>query len=158
MKVGVCGILGRQWREHIYFSIPRGLETPQLFFIARPRAIFRSKILLSMGIMSRMRGNSPTPASSTADPEKKPKMLVVGLRERFSPRILLMAVIVSMGGFIFGYDTGQISGFLEMPDFLTRFADTTDPITGKLKFSNGRSGTIVALVRTFRHESDYASN
>jgi SP family sugar:H+ symporter-like MFS transporter len=73
-------------------------------------------------------------------------MLVVGFKERFSPRILLMAVIVSMGGFIFGYDTGQISGFLEMPDFLARFSDTTDPETGDLKFSNGRSGTIVALV------------
>lgn len=57
-----------------------------------------------------------------------------------------MAVLVSMGGFIFGYDTGQISGFLEMPDFLSRFADTTDPVTGELKFTNGRSGAIVALV------------
>lgn len=101
-----------------------------------------------MGILNRFRGQSPTPASSTADPEKKPKMLVVGLRQRFSPRILLMAVIVSMGGFIFGYDTGQISGFLEMPNFLSRFADTTDPQTGDPAFSNGRSGTIVGLVRT----------
>jgi SP family sugar:H+ symporter-like MFS transporter len=111
-----------------------------------------------MAILNRSRGGSPTPASSTADPEKKPKMLVVGMRERFSPRILLMAVIVSMGGFIFGYDTGQISGFLEMPDFLRRFADTTDPVTGDFKFTNGRSGTIVALVSRLDHNKDGTSN
>lgn len=57
-----------------------------------------------------------------------------------------MAVLVSMGGFIFGYDTGRISGFLEMPNFLGRFADTTNPETGEPAFSNGRSGTIVGLV------------
>ncbi|OMP83416.1 High-affinity fructose transporter ght6 [Diplodia seriata] len=33
-----------------------------------------------------------------------------------------------------------------MPDFLHRFADTTDPKTGEPKFSNGRSGTIVGLL------------
>jgi hypothetical protein len=44
-----------------------------------------------------------------------------------------------------GYDTGQISGFLEMPDFLEKFADQTDA-DGKLKFSNWKSGLIVALV------------
>ena len=27
-------------------------------------------------------------------------------------RVFYMAMLVSMGGFIFGYDTGQISGFL----------------------------------------------
>lgn len=59
-----------------------------------------------------------------------------------------MGVLVSMGGFIFGYDTGQISGFLEMPDFLAKFHDTTDPETGGPAFTNGRSGTIVALVST----------
>lgn len=52
---------------------------------------------------------------------------------------------------IFGYDTGQISGFLEMDDFKRRFADTTDPETGDLAFTNGRSGTIVALVSSFGH-------
>lgn len=73
-------------------------------------------------------------------------MLQTGLRERFRPRILVMGILVSMGGFIFGYDTGQISGFLEMPDFLRRFADMVNPNTGTLSFSNSRSGTIVALV------------
>lgn len=57
-----------------------------------------------------------------------------------------MAVLVSMGGFIFGYDTGQISGFLEMDDFLRRFGDTANLETGGPAFSNGRSGTIVGLV------------
>ncbi|EOA92310.1 uncharacterized protein SETTUDRAFT_162736 [Exserohilum turcica Et28A] len=80
------------------------------------------------------------------DPEKKPQMLKGGIKEIFRMRIIAMAIIVSMGGFIFGYDTGQISGFLEMPDFLQRFADQKDPQTGKLKFSNWKSGLIVALL------------
>lgn len=40
-----------------------------------------------------------------------------------------------------GYDTGQISGFVAMPDFLRRFADEPGPA-----FSNGREGTIVGLL------------
>lgn len=59
-------------------------------------------------------------------------------------RVYTMAIIVSIGGMIFGYDTGQISGFLAMPDFLERFGDTTKK--GKPAFSNSRSGTIVGLV------------
>jgi len=47
---------------------------------------------------------------------------------------------------IFGYDTGQISGFLEMRDFLDRFGNTTDPTTGLPAFTNVRSGTIVGLL------------
>jgi len=42
---------------------------------------------------------------------------------------------------IFGYDTGQISGFLEMTDFLNRFGNQPGPA-----FSNVRSGTIVGLL------------
>ncbi|OAG07169.1 general substrate transporter [Paraphaeosphaeria sporulosa] len=99
-----------------------------------------------MAIMDRFRGSTPTPVSSTADPEKKPQYLHISVKDHFRPRIILMAVLVSMGGFIFGYDTGQISGFLEMPDFLDRFSDTTDPQTGDPAFTHGRSGTIVGLL------------
>ncbi|KIW15226.1 hypothetical protein PV08_05271 [Exophiala spinifera] len=55
-----------------------------------------------------------------------------------------MGMLVSMGGFIFGYDTGQISGFLAMPDFLERFGQHHHD--GTAYFSNVRSGLIVAML------------
>lgn len=45
----------------------------------------------------------------------------------------------------FGYDTGQISGFLGMPNFLQRFGQFNTH-TQKYYFSNVRSGLIVAMV------------
>lgn len=59
-------------------------------------------------------------------------------------RTVIMALIAAMGGFIFGYDTGQISGFLEMDNFLERFGETR--ADGSKYFSNVRSGLIVALL------------
>jgi SP family sugar:H+ symporter-like MFS transporter len=47
----------------------------------------------------------------------------------------------------FGYDTGQISGFLEMPDFLDRFGQPGGDGTGQTHhFSTVRAGLIVALL------------
>jgi SP family sugar:H+ symporter-like MFS transporter len=64
-------------------------------------------------------------------------------------RTVFMAMLVAMGGFIFGYDTGQISGFLEMPVFLERFGQYVG-VSGNnptgYAFSNVRSGLIVGLV------------
>lgn len=64
-------------------------------------------------------------------------------------RTIIMAILVAMGGFIFGYDTGQISGFLEMEVFLERFGQRTE-VSEKYPygyyFTNVRSGLIVALV------------
>ena len=42
---------------------------------------------------------------------------------RVTFRTAIMAIVAAMGGFIFGYDTGQISGFLEMKVFLERFGE-----------------------------------
>ena len=50
----------------------------------------------------------------------------------------------------FGYDTGQISGFLAMPNFLERFGQYNSQ-AGKYYFSNVRSGLIVAMVS---HDSE----
>lgn len=48
-----------------------------------------------------------------------------------------------MGGFIFGYDTGQISGILEMKPFIERFGNGPP---GQKAFSDVRSGLVVGLV------------
>ncbi|KAI1837261.1 hypothetical protein DTO006G1_2404 [Penicillium roqueforti] len=59
-------------------------------------------------------------------------------------RSFIMGILVSMGGFLFGYDTGQISGFLEMKDFLERYGEIQSD--GTYHFTNVRSGLIVALL------------
>lgn len=86
--------------------------------------------------------------------------------KRITGRTFFMGMLVSMGGFIFGYvlfripsilrarvchvlihtryDTGQISGFQEMPDFLRRFGEIQPD--GTYAFSNVRSGLIVGLL------------
>jgi MFS transporter, SP family, sugar:H+ symporter len=60
-------------------------------------------------------------------------------------RGFFMGILVSMGGFIFGYDTGQISGFLGMPTFQERFGQFNHR-TGEWYFSNVRTGLIVGLL------------
>ncbi|KAK0816964.1 hexose transporter hxt5 [Friedmanniomyces endolithicus] len=95
-------------------------------------------------------GNATVPSGETTprqenngpDPTFAEKAEVDNSKIRLlRPRIFAMALIVSIGGLIFGYDTGQISGFLAMDDFLTRFGNEPGPA-----FSNTRSGTIVGLL------------
>lgn len=110
-----------------------------------------------MGILNQLRRNEP-PAPQNGDNvrrgDQSPSSTEMekgrGLDTQtpvklFTPRIFAMIMIVSLGGLIFGYDTGQISGFLEMDDFLYRFGDTTDA-DGNPAFTKVRSGTIVGLL------------
>lgn len=60
-------------------------------------------------------------------------------------RSLVLGAFVSIGGIIFGYDTGQISGFLEMKNYKMRFGQHKGG--GEFYFNNVRSGLLVAMVR-----------
>ncbi|GAA5942650.1 hypothetical protein JCM3775_003667 [Rhodotorula graminis] len=60
---------------------------------------------------------------------------------------IVLAVFSSIGGFLFGYDTGQIADFLEMDDFKLRFAQCTEAGNpASCEFSTVRSGLIVAML------------
>lgn len=60
--------------------------------------------------------------------------------------VIAIGLTASMGGFLFGADTGQISGFLIMDDFLRRFAQRSLGSDPPYKFSNVREGLVVGLL------------
>ncbi|KAI6784236.1 mfs monosaccharide transporter [Emericellopsis cladophorae] len=55
-----------------------------------------------------------------------------------------LGAIASIGGFIFGYISGQISGFFLMDDYASRFGELQPD--GSYTFSAARQGTIVGLM------------
>ncbi|EEH41686.2 high-affinity hexose transporter HXT6 [Paracoccidioides lutzii Pb01] len=82
---------------------------------------------------------------TTTDREKGRDELIDTPVPFLSWRSFVMGVFVSMGGFVFGYDTGQIAGLLEMKDFLRRFGEPK-PSGDGFFFSNIRAGLIVGLL------------
>ena len=89
--------------------------------------------------------------ASSSETDQSEKKKYVGSYDNSPVPILtlhsfIMGVFVSMGGFVFGYDTGQISGFLGMQEFQERFGQKNASGDGGYHFSNVRSGLIVALL------------
>jgi len=80
----------------------------------------------------------PTTTQRTMDHTEK-GMEDSGPTHIYNLKVIFMVLIVSLGGLIFGFDTGQISGFLAMDDFKTRFGENGE-------FTAVREGTIVGLL------------
>lgn len=51
-------------------------------------------------------------------------------------------LLIAFGGYVFGYDTGTISGFVNMTDFKRRFGSLDN---GEYVLTNIRTGLIVAI-------------
>ncbi|KAK9770361.1 putative Major facilitator superfamily (MFS) profile domain-containing protein [Seiridium cardinale] len=60
-------------------------------------------------------------------------------------KAVFLGIVVSIGGFMFGYVSGQISGFFLMNDFAERFGQL-NASTGEYEFSAARQGTITGLL------------
>jgi SP family sugar:H+ symporter-like MFS transporter len=79
-----------------------------------------------------------TPAD-TPPRDNSPTAADVVPKGRIPAIAVILGATASIGGFMFGYESGQISGFLAMPDFLERFGENGS-------FSAIRQGTIVGLL------------
>ncbi|OJJ46779.1 hypothetical protein ASPZODRAFT_66659 [Penicilliopsis zonata CBS 506.65] len=89
--------------------------------------------------------DAPTPVRSDSTVEKDGVTLDDSPVPYLTWRSFTLGVVASMGGFIFGYSTGQISGFETMDDFLMRFGQYNAE-SDSYSFSNVRSGLIVGLL------------
>ncbi|KAH3903150.1 sugar porter family MFS transporter SCDLUD_000763 [Saccharomycodes ludwigii] len=58
--------------------------------------------------------------------------------------VSLLCAMIAFGGYVFGWDTGTISGFVAQTDFLRRFGSYNHN-TGKYYLSNARMGLVVAI-------------
>ncbi|KAG5919676.1 hypothetical protein E4U61_000699 [Claviceps capensis] len=101
-----------------------------------------------MGFMKKKlveHANAPTSDGSEPD-----HTAVTMEHQKVTPLALFQGGVASMGGFIFGYISGQISGFFLMDDFAERFGELQPPgangEAGNHIFSAARQGTIVGMV------------
>ncbi|KAI2602488.1 general substrate transporter [Hypoxylon sp. NC1633] len=65
-------------------------------------------------------------------------------QQRITLLSIFLGVVASIGGFMFGYVSGQISGFFSMVDFAQRFGESN--LNGVYEFSAARQGAIVGLL------------
>ncbi|KAK3997069.1 putative hexose transporter [Cladorrhinum sp. PSN332] len=92
----------------------------------------------------------------TSTEDEHPKGAVIAPRQGGGPAAaaadqkltglaVLLGVVASIGGFMFGYVSGQISGFFDMEDYGRRFGEH-NALTGAYDFSAARQGAIVGLL------------
>ncbi|KAL2834482.1 general substrate transporter [Aspergillus cavernicola] len=102
------------------------------------------KALFKSGAEQQEHSQATTPSRADSTAEKDNGLIDDSPVKYLTWRSFVLGVVVSMGGFIFGYSTGQISGFTTMNDFKVRFAERQP--NGEYVFSNVRNGLIVGLL------------
>lgn len=90
--------------------------------------------------------NHETPSNPEAIPTSNEIMSNMPTMPEKSPKEYLstsfFCLLIAFGGFVFGYDTGTISGFVNMSDYKQRFGVYED---GEYSLSTIRTGVIVAI-------------
>ncbi|KAK0651331.1 general substrate transporter [Cercophora newfieldiana] len=93
--------------------------------------------------MQFLKRKTPESASEPkAAPENSPARLIE--EQKVTLLACILGAVASIGGFMFGYVSGQISGYFDMEDFARRFGEANG--TGKYIFTAARQGTIVGLL------------
>ncbi|KAI2625407.1 general substrate transporter [Hypomontagnella submonticulosa] len=88
-------------------------------------------------------GTSSGATPATKDEQGSPAVPAVK-QQKVTFLSIFLGVVASIGGFMFGYVSGQISGFFNMPDFAQRFGEQNS--NGGYEFGAARQGTIVGLL------------
>lgn len=94
--------------------------------------------------------SSSEPASGTTTPPNGNEKQDIDINGGYPPvkalnfRTVIMGLLVSLGGFIFGWEGGSISGYTQMTNFKNRFGDVED--AGSLKLGNVRQGLMVGML------------
>ena len=91
------------------------------------------------GVPEKGTPDSNTPAGTPARGNSDAMQANIEPKGRVPAIAVVLGAVASIGGFMFGYESGQISGFLEMSDFKERFGDDG-------QFSAVRQGAIVGLL------------
>ncbi|KAI0834025.1 general substrate transporter [Hypoxylon sp. FL0890] len=81
---------------------------------------------------------------SATKPEQASPEVSPAKQQRVTFLSIFLGVVASIGGFMFGYVSGQISGFFGMADFAQRFGEKNS--SGEYEFGAARQGTIVGLL------------
>lgn len=97
---------------------------------------------LSSGVLTPVKSNESNNNESKQEPEV-PENLIPNKPITSYLWVSSLCLMVAFGGFVFGWDTGTISGFVNQTDFQRRFGDMNS--SGEYYLSKVRTGLIVSI-------------